>query len=56
MTVDFCLPTGWAELTQKQLRFVYSLIAADYSLDEVKTLALLKWNGCKESVLTSSSE
>ena len=47
MTVDFCLPTGWAELTQKQLKFVYSLIAADYSLDEVKTLALLKWNGCK---------
>lgn len=47
MAVDFCLPTGWAELTQKQLRFVYSLIAADYSLDEVKTLTLLKWNGCK---------
>ncbi len=47
MVIDFTLPTGWAELTQKQLRFVYSLIAADMGADEIKTLALLRWSGCK---------
>ncbi len=47
MVIDFTLPTGWAELSQKQLRFVYSLIAADMGADEIKTLALLRWSGCK---------
>lgn len=36
-------PKGWYELDDAQLRFAYSLIAKEFSADEIKTLALLKW-------------
>lgn len=38
---------SWNELDDKQLRYVYSLIASDSTLDEIKILSLLKWSGCK---------
>lgn len=47
ISIDFTLPTGWAELSQRQLRYVYSLIANGHTLDEVKVMALLRWNRCK---------
>ena len=37
------MPQGWHELDDAQLRFAYSLIAKEFSADEIKTLALLKW-------------
>ena len=37
------MPQGWHELDDAQLRYVYSLIAKEFSADEIKTLALLKW-------------
>lgn len=43
VSINLTVPTGWQELDDKQLRYVYSLIANDLSLDEIKTLALLKW-------------
>ena len=42
ITIDFHMPQGWHELDDEQLRYVYSLIAKDFSADEIKTLALLK--------------
>lgn len=42
--INFTVPAGWHELTDKQLLFVYKLLAADFSADEVKLLCLLKWN------------
>lgn len=47
ITIDFHMPQGWHELGDKQLRYVYELIAAEHSTDEIKTLCLLRWSGTK---------
>ncbi|MBR5118213.1 MAG: hypothetical protein IK100_06160 [Muribaculaceae bacterium] len=43
-TIDIKLPTRWEELTQKQLRYLFGLIAQGYSIDEVKAFCLFRWN------------
>ena len=43
VSINLSVPISWNELDEKQLRYVYSLIANDLSLDEIKVLALLKW-------------
>ena len=43
ISINFQVPRGWHELNDAQLRYVYSLIAKEFSADEIKTLALLKW-------------
>lgn len=43
VSINLTVPTSWNELDDKQLRYIYSLIAEDLSLDEIKTLAFLKW-------------
>ena len=43
-TIDIKLPRGWEDLTQKQLRFLFNLIAQGYSVEEVKTFCLFRWN------------
>ena len=43
ISINFQVPQGWHELDDAQLRYVYSLIAKEFSADEIKTLALLKW-------------
>ena len=43
ISINLIVPQGWHELDDKQLRYVYSLIAKEFSADEIKTLALLKW-------------
>lgn len=50
VSINLTIPTGWQELDDKQLRYVYSLIAEDLSLDEIKVLALLKWASPKVRV------
>lgn len=45
--IDVRIPAGWHELDQKRLLFVYSIIAADFSADELRTLCLMKWSGIK---------
>lgn len=47
ISINFQVPQGWHELDDKQLRYVYSLIAREFSADEIKTLALLHFSGCK---------
>ena len=44
ITIYLKLPTRWEELSQKQLRYLFSLIAQGYSIDEVKTFCLFRWN------------
>ena len=46
-TINLIVPQGWHELDDEQLRYVYSLIAKEFSADEIKTLALLHFSGCK---------
>ncbi len=41
------MPQGWHELSDKQLRYVYQLLAEDFATVEVKTLCLLRWSGTK---------
>lgn len=47
ISINFIVPQGWHELGDKQLRYVYQLIAGEYSTDEVKTQCLLRWSDTK---------
>ena len=44
ITIYLKLPTQWEKLSQKQLRYLFSLIAQGYSIDEVKAFCLFRWN------------
>ena len=41
------MPEGWHDLGDKQLRYVYQLLADDFTPDEMKTLCLLQWSNLK---------
>lgn len=45
--IDLTLPQSWPELSDKELRYVYRLIASDFTADEVKTLCFFRWTGLK---------
>lgn len=45
--INFTMPQGWHELSRKQLRFLYKLIAANFTSEEIKMLCLFKWNNIK---------
>lgn len=47
ISIDFIVPQGWHELSDKQLRYVYQLLAKEYATDEIKTLCLLRWSATK---------
>lgn len=50
-TINFNVPSDWAELGDKRLRYVYELIAENgpgqYTSDELKLLCLLRWSDTK---------
>lgn len=43
--IDLTVPQGWHELSDKQLRYAFELIARNYTSDEIKTLCLFRWSG-----------
>lgn len=45
--INFIVPGSWEEMSDKQLRYVYQLLADNFGTDEIKTLFLLKWSGTK---------
>lgn len=47
ISINLNVPQGWHELDDAQLLYVYSLIAKEFAADEIKTLALLHFSGCK---------
>ncbi len=47
ISINFQVPQGWHELGDKQLRYVYQLLADEFATDEIKTLCLLQWSGTK---------
>ncbi len=47
ISINFIVPQGWHELSDKQLRYVYQLLANEFATNEVKTLCLLQWSGTK---------
>ena len=42
-TINITLPTCWQELTPAQLRYVYYLISAGFTSEEVKTYVIFRW-------------
>ena len=44
-TINITLPQGWHELTLKQLKYLFYLIAEEYTATEIKTLCLFRWAG-----------
>lgn len=44
-TLNLTVPTSWAELSQHQLLHVFTCIAAGYNATQIKTCALIRWNG-----------
>lgn len=42
--IDLTVPQGWHELSDKQLRYVFELIAKGFTSDEIKTLCLFRWS------------
>ena len=47
ITVDLNLPTGWEDLTDKQLRSVYGMIAYGMSSAKLKAYCLFNWSNLK---------
>lgn len=45
--IDFTVPASWHKLTDAQLKYVFSLLAYDYSTEQVKFLCLLRWSSTK---------
>ena len=46
-TINLIVPRGWHDLDDKQLRYLFGLLADDYSSAEIRTLCLLRWSGLK---------
>lgn len=40
--IDLAVPQGWHELSDKQLRYAFELIASNYTSNEIKTLCLFR--------------
>lgn len=42
-TINLTVPRGWHELDDKQLRYLFDLLADVYSSAEIHTLCLFRW-------------
>ena len=47
ISINFQIPASWSQLSDKQLRKVYELIASDMDADEIIILCLLRWSDTK---------
>ena len=47
ITIDLKLPTKWEDLSDKQLRYVFALLAQGFTATEVKAYCLHRWAGLK---------
>ena len=47
ISIDLKLPTKWEDLSDKQLRYVFTLLAQGFTATEVKTYCLHRWAGLK---------
>ena len=46
-TINLTVPTGWDQLNDKQLRYVFGLMAQGFSTVQVKTYCLFRWSGMR---------
>lgn len=47
INLNIQIPSSWEELTDSQLRYLYSLIADEYTTDSVKVYCFFRWSGMK---------
>lgn len=47
ISINFQIPASWQELSDKQLRFVYKLIAKGFDSSELKILSIFRWSRTK---------
>lgn len=47
ITINLTIPEGWSQLSDRDLLFVYRLIAAEMNADQLKLLCLMRWAGLK---------
>ena len=47
ISINFQIPASWSELSNKQLRYVYQLIADGNDAAALQTLCLLQWGAAK---------
>ena len=47
VSIDLKLPTKWEDLSDKQLRYVFALLAQGFTATEVKAYCLHRWAGLK---------
>ena len=47
INIDLKLPTGWEDLSDKQLRYVFALLSQGFTATEVKAYCLCRWAGLK---------
>ena len=47
ISINLIVPERWTDLSDKHLRYVFTLIADEYNIDELKTLCLLQWSKLK---------
>ena len=45
INIDLKLPTKWEDLTDKQLRYLFGLLAQNFPSQQVKTYCLFRWSG-----------
>lgn len=45
INIDLKLPTKWEYLTEKQLRYLFGLLAQDFPATQIKTYCLFRWSG-----------
>ena len=45
VNIDLKLPTRWEDLTEKQLRYLFGLLAQDFPATQIKTYCLFRWSG-----------
>ena len=48
ISIDLKLPTKWEDLSDKQLRYVFALLAQGFTATEVKAYCLHRW-ACTKS-------
>ena len=44
-TINLTVPTSWEKLSEKQLRYVFGLIAHGFAMQQIKTYCLFRWSG-----------
>ncbi len=51
-TINLTVPTGWDQLNDKQLRYVFGLMAQGFSTVQIKTYCLFRWTGMQVLICT----